>query len=94
MLKDYQFVAVELLTQMVRKEASEVVLFRKFFNRRKVSKKHVRLLLEINWTKFAAVELLNQMANNKSPVHCTLEIVSQKSMLDFCPKLNGKIGYT
>jgi hypothetical protein len=53
MLKDYQFAAVELLSQMVRKEAFKVVQFRKFFNTdAKLPKKHVRLL---SMNKLAAV---------------------------------------
>jgi hypothetical protein len=54
MLKDYQFAAVELLSQMVRKEAFEILHFRKFFNTgAKLPKKHVRLLSKRN--KLAAV---------------------------------------
>jgi hypothetical protein len=41
-LKDYQFAAVELLSQMVRKETFKVVNFRKIFNTgAKLPKKHV-----------------------------------------------------
>jgi hypothetical protein len=52
--------AVELLTQMVRKEASKVVHFfsESFSTGAKLPKKHVRLLSKIKWNKFTAFELL------------------------------------
>ncbi len=51
MLKDYQFAAVDLLSQMVRKEAFLVVHFRIFFNRCKVSKRMLAFCRKLNGTK-------------------------------------------
>ncbi len=79
--------ALELLTQMVRKEASEGVHSRKFPVWCKTSEKIVRLLSKIKWNKFAVVELLTQTTNKSSIQSCALEKVPHKSMLDFCPKI-------
>jgi hypothetical protein len=66
MSKDYQFAAVELLSQLVIKEAFEVVHLRKFSDWCKTSKKIVRLLSKIKWNKLASVEMVTQIVRKEA----------------------------